>query len=155
MELSLVGRHSGRGYICLGKGHVSRDCRSRIKCLSCKGQHHVAICPNKSNPRAEESNTSSGSETTTTLNPEAAPYDPPTTRTLWTYSGKHVLLQPAQAMAFNPDCPSKVRRVRIVMDTGSQKSYITDRVRELALAIVGEVYNHHDFWYHARRKAGL
>ena len=28
---------TGRCYICLGRGHVSRTCRSRIKCLSCKG----------------------------------------------------------------------------------------------------------------------
>ena len=78
----------------------------------------------------EELNTSSGSgsgsETTTTLNPEAAPYNPPTTKVLWTYSDKHVLLQTAQVTAFNPDCPSKTRRVRIVMDTGSQRSYITE-----------------------------
>ena len=66
---------------------MSRNCRSRIKCLACKGQHHVAICPNKSCPRAEDSTPSSGFETTTTLNPEASPYNPPTTSTLWTSLG--------------------------------------------------------------------
>ena len=118
---------------------MSRTCRSRIKCLSCKGRHHVAICPSKCHSQPEESSPSSGPEITATLNPEATPYNPPTTRALWTYSGKHVLLQTAQATAFNPDYPSRTHRVRIVMDTGSQGSYITDRARErLALATSGE-----------------
>ena len=52
---------------------------------------------------------------TANLNPEATPYSPPSTSTLWTYSGKNVLLQTAQATAFNPDYPSKTCRVRIVM----------------------------------------
>ena len=130
---------TGRCYICLGRDHMSCNCRSRIKCLSYKGRHHVAICPSKCNSRPEKSNPSSGSEITATLNPEATPYNPPATPTLWTYSGKHVLLQTAQATVFNPDCPSKTHTVRIMMDTGSQQSYITDRAQEqLALATSGE-----------------
>lgn len=134
-----VLRKTGRCFICLGRGHVSRNCRSRIKCLTCKGRHHVAICPNKSYPRTEDSTPSSSSETTAALNPEAVPYNPPTTSALWTCSAKRVLLQTAQATVFNPDCPSRTQRVRIVMDTGSHSSYITDRVREqLALTTAGE-----------------
>ena len=34
----------GRCYICLWKGHISRDCRSNIRCSKCKGRHHVSIC---------------------------------------------------------------------------------------------------------------
>ena len=40
-------RKSGRCFICLGRGHMARNCLSRIKCLSCKGTHHVAICPSQ------------------------------------------------------------------------------------------------------------
>ena len=129
-------RKTGRCYICLGRGHVSRTCRSRIKCLSCRGRHHVAICPGRLRPRPEPG---SGSETTPTLNPEAPSYNPPSSSTLCTHSDKHVLLQTAQVTAFNPDNPSKRRRVRIVMDTGSQQSYVVDRVRnQLALTAAGE-----------------
>ena len=35
----------------------------------------------------------------------------------------------AQATAFNPDLPSRTLRVRIVMDIGSQRSYITEGTR--------------------------
>ena len=121
-------RKTGRCYICLGRGHLTRNCHSRIKCLSCKGRHHVAICPSKLKAQADESTPSSTSETTVALDPEASPYNPQPTRTLWTYSGKHVLLQTAQATAFNPDLPSRALRVRIVMDTGSQRSYVTDNL---------------------------
>lgn len=132
-------RRTGRCYICLGRGHVSRTCRSRIKCLSCRGRHHVAICPSKSRPRSKESRSSSGSETTPTLNAEAPSYNPPSSSTLCTHSDKRVLLQTAQVTAFNPDRPSKRRRVRIVMDTGSQQSYIADNMRkQLALTAAGE-----------------
>ena len=110
-----VLRKVGRCYSCLGRGHVSRNCHSRIMCIRCKGRHHVAICPNESKPKPRESHTGSSSDTTANLNPEATPYSPPSTSTLWTYSGKHVLLQTAQATAFNPDHPSKACRVRIVM----------------------------------------
>ena len=65
-----VLRKTGRCYICLGRGHVSRNCRSRIKCLSCRGRHHIAICPSKCNPRVEESTPSSGPATTAALNLE-------------------------------------------------------------------------------------
>ena len=130
-------KKSGRCYNCLQRGHVSKYCRSKVRCFSCKGKHHGAICPNKSNPKVGESTPSSEPETT--LNPEAPPYNPQPTRALWTYSGKHVLLQTAQATAFNPEHPSVTRRVRIVMDTGSQRSYITDGVRkQLALTAAGE-----------------
>ena len=47
-----------------------------------------------------QSNPGSNSETTTTLNLEAIPYNPPTTSILWTYSGKHVFLQ---TTVCNPD----------------------------------------------------
>ena len=81
--------------------------------------------------------TTSAPVTTGNLNPEAPAYTP--TTGLWTYTGKSVLLQTARATAFNPDHPSRTTQVRIVMDTGSQRSYVTDSTREgLALTVVGK-----------------
>ena len=134
-------RKSGRCFICLGRGHMARNCRSRIKCLSCKGRHHVAICPSQSRSTTGESRSTAGESNPSSgyLYAGAPPFNPPSSQALWTYSGKHVLLQTAQATAINPDCPSKTRRIRIVMDTGSQRSYVTDRVREqLALTAAGK-----------------
>ena len=50
-----------------------------------------------------------------------------------------MLLQTAVTEAFNPEDPSKTTRVRVVLDTGSQHTYVTDTVRrELGLTTGGE-----------------
>ena len=132
-----VLRKTGRCYICLRKGHVSRSCHSRFKCLNCRGRHHVAICSVAAKPKNEEPRASPESDKTSGLNAQAPAYQPKTN--LWTYAGKQVLFQTAQTTAFNPDCASVNVKVRIVLDTGSQMSYITDAARQrLALTSAGE-----------------
>ena len=42
-----VLRKSGRCFICLRKNHISRNCRSSLKCNACSGRHHMSICPNR------------------------------------------------------------------------------------------------------------
>ena len=37
-------RRKGRCYLCLKSGHLSRNCKSPVKCFKCQGAHHVAIC---------------------------------------------------------------------------------------------------------------
>ena len=41
-----------------------------------------------------------------------------------------VLLQTAITTVYNIDDPKKTKEVRIIFDIGSQRSYITDKVRE-------------------------
>ena len=100
-------RKTGRCYTCLGKGHVSCTCRSKIRCISCRGRHHVAICSDKLRSRVLESTSSSAPRTAAGLNPKAPSYDPPLTNTLWTYSGKHVLLQMHVRPCSTPTVPLK------------------------------------------------
>ena len=38
----------GRCFVCLKKGHLSRNCTSKIKCYFCKQRHHASLC--ESNP---------------------------------------------------------------------------------------------------------
>ena len=38
---------SGRCFLCLKKGHMSRKCQSSNKCNHCKGTHHVSLCHKK------------------------------------------------------------------------------------------------------------
>ena len=40
-------RKSGRCFVCLRRNHISRNCRSSLKCNTCNGRHHVSICPNR------------------------------------------------------------------------------------------------------------
>ena len=37
-------RKYGRCFICSQKGHISRDCRSKLTCNVCMAKHHVSIC---------------------------------------------------------------------------------------------------------------
>ena len=144
-------RRSGRCYICLARGHVSRNCRRRFKCLSCKWRHHIAICPemlqSKANTSSNPSPASNSSPNVSALNPNAQDYQLASTHNMRTYSGKHVLQQTARATAFNPNDSSKMCSVRIVMDTGSQRSYMTDRVGEmLVLFCEGAVHDYPNIW---------
>ena len=34
----------GRCFVCLRKGHLIRQCRSRLRCVTCGGRHHSSIC---------------------------------------------------------------------------------------------------------------
>ena len=65
---------SGRCYTCLKKHHLSKDCRSKLKCGHCRGRYHITICshnaeqvssrPNSS-PVATTSGRSDGQPSTT------------------------------------------------------------------------------------------
>ena len=35
---------TGRCFVCLKKYHMSRDCRSSVRCSNCNGRHHSSIC---------------------------------------------------------------------------------------------------------------
>ena len=37
-------RKEGRCFICLKRGHLSRNCESRYSCIKCTGKHHISIC---------------------------------------------------------------------------------------------------------------
>ena len=57
---------------------------------------------------------------------------------VWVNSSRIILLQTAQALAFNHSSPRLSRRVRIVFDSSSQWSYVMERVvRELSLRLEG------------------
>ena len=78
------------------------------------------------------------------MNPAATPFEPPastasTSTTLWTGGSQAILLQTARAISFNPTVPETSRCVRIVFDSGSQCSYVTEQVANgLSLATEGE-----------------
>ena len=123
-------REAGRCFICLRRGHLARLCHSKKKCAHCSGRHHDSICsrvapepPTKAAP---------------SLNPEAAAFES-TASTLCVGATKSVLLPTAQVDVYKSETPQQTLRVRAILDTGSQRSYITSRVKEaLTLRKEGE-----------------
>ena len=56
---------------------------------------------------------------------------PPTSTALYIDSSKSVLLHTAVAEAYNPTNPSSTVRIRIILDSGSQRSYLTKRIKNI------------------------
>ena len=135
-------RSSGRCYNCLHKGHLSHACRSASKCQRCKGRHHTSIC--EAQPPAGESEKKPPTLAQPTepssigLNPDATVYTP-TTNALCSDQRKTVLLQTAHTVVCNPSNPRASVELRLLFDSGSQRSYITKRaMKMLAMKPTGE-----------------
>ena len=128
-------RNSGRCFNCLRKNHLSRNCRSTSKCKRCNGRHHTSICakePEQETPKKQEERSPSLAKP---LDPEATAFepkvDPETPSLVCSAHGKAILLQTARAVIFNPLNPKQTLEVRFLFDSGSQRSYVTDRVMKL------------------------
>ena len=89
---------------------------------------------------ASSTNQPSSSDPRTSLNVKAPPFHTkklPNT-SLWVNSSTAILLQTAQTRAFNLDSRHPSKPVRIVFDSGSQQSYITESLaQDLSLPSVG------------------
>ena len=121
---------SGRCFNCLERRHIVRMCRSSPQCLTCKRRHHPSICNQKATgpPTPAESTTVSA----VALNPEAPPYvSNPTTSALCSIGMNSVLLQTARAPIYNPQNPEARVELRMLLDGGSQRSYMTERARRM------------------------
>ena len=152
-ERKRILRESGQCFNCLRRGHLSRQCSSKGRCPYCRGRHHGSICSSRNqpgaagsgNPRVQNQPTVSASVTPTTpgsvtqnsgMNPTAPPFK---STSLWTSGNQAVLLQTAKATIFNPADNQRSKEVRIVLDSGSQRSYITEQLKkELSLRPNGE-----------------
>ena len=147
---------TGRCFLCLRRSHIGRDCKSTSRCRTCNGCHHTSIChrsparnvddhrthrPQSSHGGNQPSGT--GSPTTpptsratattpSTLNPGAPTFaSTPTSTASYVDTHQTVLLQTALVEVRNPLHPSRRLKLRIVMDNGSQRSYLTQRVKEV------------------------
>ena len=118
-------RAAGRCYVCLKVGHLSRNCRSRTRCHQCSGRHHTSICEGSSRvdsmgvanlnlPGGQNCAGSTGG-----LNPSAPPFGDGSTACCCIGSKNNVLLQTAQATAYDPSNPNRQRTVTILFDSGS------------------------------------
>ena len=131
-------RRTGRCFLCLAKGHLSRQCRSRARCSECNGRHHCAICGESADLNLKGldlkdalpgASRDSRTSTSAKLDPEAIPFRHPSTSLLVGARGA-VLLQTASVPVYNPDEPGHSMEFRAILDTGSQQSYASQRIKD-------------------------
>ncbi len=147
-------RKQGRCFLCLRKGHRISQCESNRRCRKCPGRHHQSICESVLNktPLNSGQQPQSNGQPPKRMGQEPAtgpvlnetPLD--TTTTSVAKSQRRVLLQTARTYAYKGE-RSEVIPVRVLVDSGSQRSYITtDLQRRLGLKpIKTEVLNLNTF----------
>ena len=118
-------QNSGCCFNCLRKNHLSRNCHSKGKCKHSNGRRHTSICA-----RGSQTRTSPSLATHTELNLEAPPILRLRTQPLVHCSMKRktILLQTTCTVVHNP---SKSVEVRLLFDSGSQRSYLTEWAMKL------------------------
>ena len=129
---NLLSRYA-RCFLCLSKGHRVFQCRCKVNCKYCKGKHHFLICTSRQcKPSgAVRSNASASKEVQQPqastgehpLNPSAEAWVG-STGSFCPTSGERVALQTALArVEGNEKC-----KVRVLYDSGSQKTFISAKV---------------------------
>ena len=104
----------GSCYICLKKGHLSKNCAKEKICAHCgkKNDHHRSLCPTLF-PNSDSSGLSSIEDTVEAKLNEV-------TKT-------NVLMQTATTTVKNVQGSSSMP-VRLILDSGSQRTYVTEKL---------------------------
>ena len=109
-----------------GQGHRATQCRSSKRCRKCNHRHNQSPC--EIDISAQNSEGTSPQAMLTAQNPGGtSPSHPQTTLTTAACSRTRVLLQTAQTFAFSVG--NSTVPVRILFDNGSQRSYITKKLK--------------------------
>ncbi|CAB3994038.1 TNF receptor-associated factor 3 [Paramuricea clavata] len=108
-ERKQILRKYGRCFICLKRGHISSNCLNTSKCSACSKRHHSSICDSHAN----------GSITADVVHSTHSCVG----------SANRVALQTAQALVMGG---KENVRVRVMFDSGSQRSFVTGKVAQKA-----------------------
>ena len=123
-------------YNCLRPGHLSRSCQSKATCFTCGLRHHSSIC--SQNMMGKGIAQASSTNAMIPLSPQPGAGLPSNTEnnqskpvtTAFINQKSGVLLQTASAAICRPDKPEASVQARILFDSGSQKSYVSQRLKE-------------------------
>lgn len=120
----------GRCFVCLRKDHISHNCPSKSKCHKCNGKHHDSIC--QSNLKAAPPTYPAHTVSTPVPEQQGLTVQPGTNSVVcYSNSSTPVLLQTAQAIVYNPHRPECKVKARIILDSGSQCTYLTDNLKNI------------------------
>lgn len=111
------------------KESFSRDCRPRSSCSKCNGRHHTSICP-RGVPTENSSVTTDLTKVSKAPTLSTTSASQGTTTNLHVGAQSPVLLQTAKVQLLNLHGDHKNPPIiaRAVLDTGSQRTYVTQRV---------------------------
>ena len=129
----------GRCFRCLRTGYLANQCKNGKVCTICDLIHHASICEN----RGRESQLIPHGRSTVTkersaLNPSVPSFQAPTT-SMFVNSKSSVLLQTGRANVSKPGNGECFVNARMVFDSGSQRSYISENLQKtLNLPIAGQ-----------------
>ena len=125
-------RNHGRCFVCLRKGHIFKNCTIGRNCRNCGKRHHQSICFGRISPKSQRRNEEMTSQITTFRREEPSSESTVSAATS-TKSKTRVLLQTAKAVAYEEGEKVGIP-IRILLDNGSQRTYITeDLQRKLGL----------------------
>ena len=126
---------------CLGLKHTKSQCYSKGHCMKCKRKHHTSICEEKQ----ENPNQSSSYQMKENSNSNSSQPPTHTTAKNTTHMGathslhptNHILMQ--SAVTKIRGAGKQYRQARILFDTGSQRTFITqDMTHKLELKPTGK-----------------
>ena len=125
-ERKEILKKQGRCFICLKRSHIAKDCDSKRGCLHCGQRHHPSVCMASRTPVSDNSVASE------TQPPTQGSERPSAAISMYVDSKTSILLQTCIALASNPNpAHSQVKRqVRLILDSGSQKTYITRQLKD-------------------------
>ena len=107
---------------CLLNGHVIKNCRANYKCFKCQGKnHHTAICDRLKCSKSDAKETENVTANDDNKNNENV--------SMLVDAKTDVLLQTADCIISNPS-ETKSLKVKVLLDRRSQKTYLSDTVRD-------------------------
>ena len=132
-------RQAGRCFTCLRRGYLARDCLVLQKCATCGGSHHNSLCfklNSKQDRAPEKPNTAASVTATPPMSTSRAQPEQHHAQCLTGDSRSTVLLQTAKAAVCETD--GGTLPGRILLDSGSQCTYVTEEFRQrLKLKTIG------------------
>ena len=126
-------KQQGRCFVCLRRNHVARNCASSSVCHDCSGRHHSSICDYANRKRtlgmpSERKIATSSSEVSDRESGSVT--NNGSSMTVYVDSNTSVLLQTAVASVSGVDQLFPEVKMKILFDSGSQKSYISELARK-------------------------
>lgn len=122
-------KQQGRCFVCLRRNHLARNCSPNKVCRICSGKHHMSICENASRGSSISENPSRGRSVVAPDGGERRSNENKSATTVYVDSNRSILLQTAIASVSMVHKLHPVVNMRILFDSGSQRSYISERAK--------------------------